>query len=107
MKFSEMILKDKEEIKDINISADFEVNRLRYNSKSVESGDVFFAIKGVKSDGNDYIEEAFSNGAKAAFTDEVIPLRDKRIYKVEDSRKAMAVMSGVYYDNPSEKMTMI
>jgi UDP-N-acetylmuramoyl-L-alanyl-D-glutamate--2,6-diaminopimelate ligase len=106
MKFSEMVLKA-EEIKDIALGPDFEVNKLRYNSKLVESGDIFFALKGLKADGNVYIDEALLKGAKAVFTDEINPLTDIRVYKVEDCRRIMAVMSNIYYDFPSEKMTMV
>src|SRR5436190_11972705 len=107
MKFSEMILKAEKEIGNIDLLKDFEVNKVRYNSKLIEQGDVFFAIKGVKSDGNDYIEDALARGAKAVFTDENNPLNDSRVYKVENARKAMAVASNIYFDFPSMKMKMI
>lgn len=102
-----MIIKAEEEIKDINTVLDFEINKLTYNSNLVEPGDVFFAIRGLNTDGNKYIDDAFSKGAKAVFTDELLLLNDSRIYRVDDSRKAMAVMSNVYYNFPSEKMKVI
>lgn len=37
---------------------------IKTNSKEVKNGDIFVAIKGNTVDGNDYIEEAISNGAK-------------------------------------------
>ena len=36
---------------------------LRINSKEVKENDTFLALKGVKKDGHDYIEEAIKNGA--------------------------------------------
>lgn len=36
---------------------------LRINSKEVKENDTFLALKGVKNDGHDYIEEAIKNGA--------------------------------------------
>jgi len=107
MKFSEMIEKNAE----LNLITeqlfDFEINKLCYNSKLVESGDVFFAIRGFKSDGNKYINDAFDKGAGAAITDQYPDTRDERIHKVDDVRKAMAMMSGAYYGYPSLKLKMI
>src|SRR5437016_1601029 len=107
MKFSEMVLKAEQEIGNLDVISDFEVNGIRYNSSLVGQGDIFFAIKGLKSDGNNYIHDALSKGAKAVFTDDINYMNDSRVHKVEDCRKAMAVMSNIYYDFPSEKMKMI
>ncbi len=107
MRFSEMIVKTEEEIVDFDKSFDFEVNKLCYNSNEVENGDVFFAIKGFKSDGNAFIADAFSKGAKAVITDGEPDIIDSRIYKVKDCRKMMAVMSDVFYGHPSRKMKII
>lgn len=107
MKFSEMILKAEKETGHIDFINDFGINKLRYNSNLAESGDVFFAVKGFKSDGNMFIEEALSKGAKAVITDKAGYPADSRIHKVEDVRKTMAVMSNIYYDYPSKKMKMI
>ena len=86
---------------------DFEVNKLCYNSNLVESGDVFFAIKGFKSDGNKYIQDAFDKGAGAVITEQFPDARDSRIHIVDDVRKNMALMSSAYYGNPSLKLKMI
>src|SRR5205085_102905 len=107
MKFSEMTFKAEEEIRNLDIVKDFNVNKLRYNSKLVEQGDIFFAIKGLKSDGNEYVQDALAKGAKAIFTDELNSTGDSRIFKVENARKTMAAMSNIYYDFPSHKMKMI
>jgi len=107
MKFSEMALKKTEEIMKVGVKHDFEVNKLSYNSNKVESGDIFFAIKGFKTDGNKYINDAISKGAQAVITDMMPEMEDSRLYKVEDVRKTMALMSTEYYGNPSEKMKLI
>uniref|UniRef100_A0A7C5KB32 Mur ligase N-terminal catalytic domain-containing protein n=1 Tax=Thermodesulfobium narugense TaxID=184064 RepID=A0A7C5KB32_9BACT len=43
-----------------------QVYGISYNSKEVKSGYLFFAIKGTKVDGHEFVEEAFKNGAVAA-----------------------------------------
>jgi UDP-N-acetylmuramoyl-L-alanyl-D-glutamate--2,6-diaminopimelate ligase len=107
MKFSEMIVKADDEIIDFDQSFDFEVNKLCYNSNDVEPNDIFFAIKGFKSDGNKYISDAFSRGAKAVFTDSKNDIFDSRIYKIKDCRQMMSIMSNVFYGYPSKKLNLI
>ncbi|MCI0448707.1 MAG: UDP-N-acetylmuramoyl-L-alanyl-D-glutamate--2,6-diaminopimelate ligase [Chlorobi bacterium] len=107
MKFSEMLEFAEAKVTDIESSFDFEVNKLCYNSNNVEPNDIFFAIKGFNSDGNDYISDAFSRGARAVFTDSEPGINDSRIYKVKDCRKIMAVMSNDFFSYPSRKMKII
>lgn len=40
------------------------------DSRTVQPGELFFAIKGANSDGHDYVGAAFENGAAAAVVDE-------------------------------------
>ncbi len=107
MKISEIINKGK-----INISfdadKDFEVNGIAYDSRKIKPGYIFFAINGLKDNGNKYIDEAFKKGAELIFTEETfnrgfIP----QTIKVNNIRKVMALFSKVFYDNPSEKLKLI
>jgi len=52
----------------LNIAFDFEVKGIAIDSREVKEGFVFFALKGEKSDGVDFIESAIKNGAKAIFS---------------------------------------
>ena len=46
-----------------------EVKGISFNSKNIENGYIFIAKKGFSYDGNDYINEAFSNGALCVISD--------------------------------------
>ncbi len=46
-------------VKNINI------NNLSLDSRKVRKGDLFFALKGCKLNGNSFISHSISNGAKA------------------------------------------
>ncbi len=107
MKFSEMITSAEKEIIDLDKSFDFEVNKLCYSSKDIEKNDIFFAIKGYKTDGNKYIPDAINKGAMAVITDGEPDVMDPRIYHVNDCRKTMAQLSSSFYGNPSAKMKMV
>ena len=102
-----MVLKAEKEIAKIEIKTDFEINKLRYDSRLVEPGDVFFAISGFKTDGNKYINEAAGRGARVVFSDQIDSFEGVTVYKVPDCRKAMAALSNANFGYPSEKMKII
>jgi UDP-N-acetylmuramoyl-L-alanyl-D-glutamate--2,6-diaminopimelate ligase len=53
----------------IESNDDREVKGISFNSKNVENGYIFIAKKGFSYDGNNYINEAFSNGALCIISD--------------------------------------
>lgn len=85
------------------------VNKIEFDSRKIESNDVFIALVGTISDGHDYISKAINDGAKAIIC-QVIPnnLVDNVTYiEVENSNKALAFMAANYYDNPSENLKLV
>src|SRR5207302_7929126 len=54
-------------------SSDLEITGLAYNSKSVEPGNLFVAIRGFVHDGHRYADEAVRRGAVAALVDHRVP----------------------------------
>lgn len=45
---------------------------IKTNSKDIKNGDIFIALKGIKNDGHDYIEDAINNGASYIISDKVV-----------------------------------
>ncbi|MGI6066991.1 MAG: Mur ligase domain-containing protein, partial [Bacillota bacterium] len=41
------------------------ITGIQYDSRKIKPGDIFVCIKGLKSDGHDYIPQAVENGAAA------------------------------------------
>jgi len=68
---------------------------LAFNSKKVKKDNIFFAIEGTKFDGNKYIFDAISRGAKIIISKKVIKLNDKNIIFLRDDnpRKLLAKIS--------------
>jgi UDP-N-acetylmuramoyl-L-alanyl-D-glutamate--2,6-diaminopimelate ligase len=97
-----------------NSVKDFTVAGLAYDSRKVNDGFIFFAIKGYKEDGNKYAVKAIESGAKAIVTDfisakefiEEVP-DNVNIIGVDDVRKVMAQMAFAFCGNPSEKIKLI
>ncbi len=68
------------------------VTGVSIDTRTLQPGDLFFAIKGDNSDGHDYVEKAFERGAAAAVVDEAHADALKKLgslYVVRDVLKAM------------------
>ncbi|HVN56877.1 MAG TPA: UDP-N-acetylmuramoyl-L-alanyl-D-glutamate--2,6-diaminopimelate ligase [Bacteroidales bacterium] len=107
-------MKLKEIIKDIEILSprripDAEISGIVFDSRKVEAGSLFVAVKGTRTDGHEYIESAFEKGAAAVIC-EVIPGKSAskdKILKVKDSARALGVAASAFYGNPSSQFTLV
>lgn len=85
---------------------DPEITSVHYRSDQVKPGGLFVAVKGFKTDGHNFIDQAVSIGAAAIVTER--PLHDgATALEVSDSRKALAYIADKFYGCPSEKLTVI
>src|SRR5512139_3408764 len=94
------------------VTHDVEVQRLQYDSRKVQRGDCFVAIRGTDADGHKFIQHAINNGATVVVLEQDDALPDSLCMHagvvkavVSDSRKAMAILSANYYARPSEKLS--
>ena len=71
------------------------------NSKNVKNGNLFFAIKGTRVNGEEYISEAINNGAIAIVVENKIELTDKFqnvvVIKVDCVRSVVGEIAKNYY----------
>ena len=89
-----------------------EINKIEYDSKKIEKGDLFVAIKGYETNGHDYISEAIANGAAAVVVQNDEALRvdiPDGITQIitENTRMTLAELSAKYYDYPASKLRII
>ena len=54
------------------------------DTRKIQEGSIFFALKGSNFNGNDYTQQAFKAGAAYCICDELRPFLDKRIIYVDD-----------------------
>lgn len=90
-------------------NTNIKVNKIEYDSKKINSGDIFVAIKGYADDGNNYIQEAITNGAVAIVLEnnEIIDNANITLVYVENIRIALSLLASKYYDEPSKKLKLI
>lgn len=81
-------------------------NGITDDSRKVKKGYLFVAIKGMASDGHDFIEEAVKNGASRVVGEEDVKGIDNYT-KVKDSREALGTLASEFYGNPSKKLKVI
>ena len=110
MKFKEVF----EHIEYIEIKGnqDIEITNLGSDSRKINYGGLFFAIKGFSLDGTKYIESAVQeHGAIAVVVENDFDMSkciEKITYiKVENIRKTLAECSNNFYHHPSEKLKVI
>ena len=77
------------------------------NSKEVREGYVFVAIKGTQVDGHDFVEEALQRGALYVLVEREVGIKDPRIIKVEDTRKALGELASLFYGEVSKRLKIV
>ena len=57
-------------VKSSTAAEDLEIREVRYDSRAVQAGDLFVAIRGFATDGHQYIDKALEQGAVAVVCEE-------------------------------------
>ena len=85
------------------------VEGLSYDSRKVGKGHLFVAIRGDNFDGNDFIPQAIERGAVAIVSEQkAIPIGSKLSWAIVDNaRRALAIISGNFYNQPSRRLYLI
>ncbi|KOP38146.1 UDP-N-acetylmuramoyl-L-alanyl-D-glutamate--2,6-diaminopimelate ligase [Flavobacterium sp. WLB] len=106
------ILKDilyKVAIESVTGSTEIGIQKIEFDSRKVESNDIFVAIRGSLSDGHDYIEKAIQLGAKAIICDTLPQNIEKEVtyIQVKDTNAALAFIAANYFEDPSSKLKLV
>lgn len=89
--------------------ADPPITGLSYDSRNVTSGHLFFALDGLHTNGNAYIDDAVNRGAVAVVTEIAPdhPLEGITYVVVPSVRQAMSTISARFYGHPSRTLPVI
>ncbi len=83
------------------------VEGIAYHSQQVRKGFLFAAIRGLKTDGHRFIEDALQRGAETILLEEKREIPRATAIFVSNSRKALARVSANFYGNPSSRLKLI
>lgn len=86
-----------------------EISGIQFDSRKVESGNLFVATRGTASDGHTFIPMAIEKEAVAILCEEIPTETVENIayIKVKDSSDALGLSASAWYNFPSEKLTLV
>nr|VFK49083.1 MAG: UDP-N-acetylmuramoyl-L-alanyl-D-glutamate--2,6-diaminopimelate ligase [Candidatus Kentron sp. TC] len=90
-------------------SDDVPIDNIRFDSRRVKKGDLFFALEGVYFDGRRFIAEAIEKGARAVVRGhpaiDVPP--NVSLFTVKDPNAALGIAASNFYASPSRSLTLL
>ena len=102
-------------IEGIKAKGDLEIDikDITNDSRKATKNSMFIAVKGFETDGHSYIKDVVEKGARVVVVEDKSSIKDLldkenlTIIMVPDTRKALAICSCNFYDNPSSKFILV
>lgn len=83
-----------------------DVKGISYNSKTINSHEIFVCLRGEHVDGHDFAQMAFEKGAVALMCEKPLNIEIPQLI-VESSQEMIADLSSCFYHNPSNELNLI
>lgn len=84
------------------------IGAIRQDSRAINKGDVFIAVRGLRVDGHMFIEDAIANGASIVICEESFYTdKDVCVVEVTDTRSLIGPLAQAFKGNPARKLTII
>jgi UDP-N-acetylmuramoyl-L-alanyl-D-glutamate--2,6-diaminopimelate ligase len=84
------------------------VTGIAYDSRHVQPGNVFVALKGEHADGSAFARQAIERGAIAIVSEDAAPQNGAVAWTVvNDARRALALLAAEFFGNPSIGMQVV
>ena len=106
MKLKDLLTK----IKPVEIigNADIDITGINIDSRKIESGHLFVAMRGTQVDGHQFIGKAIEQGAVAVLCETVAEPVDGVTYvKVADCEDCVGPVATAFYGNPTSKLKLV
>ncbi len=95
----------------VDISGDepYAIRNLQQDSRLVKDDDLFIAVRGLRTDGHDFIEDAIFRGASVIVCEEPYYTDDKgvSVIEVEETRPLLGELAQAFHGYPADKLTTI
>ena len=93
-------------------NAEVEITGVNIDSRKIENGHLFVAIKGTQTDGHRFIPKALELGAKAVLCEEMpdeetIGNDGVTYVQVDSTEEAVGPVATVFYGEPSQKLKLV
>lgn len=106
MKLKDLLTK----IKPVEIigSTDIDITGINIDSRKIESGHLFVAMRGTQVDGHQFIAKAIEKGATAILCEEVSePAEGVTYVKVADCEDCVGTVATTFYGDPTSKLKLV
>ena len=106
MKLKDLLTK----IKPVEIigNADVDVTGINIDSRKIESGNLFIAMRGTQVDGHQFIPKAIELGATAVLCEDVAePVEGVTYVKVADCEDCVGPVATTFYGDPTSKLKLV
>lgn len=101
-------------IKDIKCTAicgctDLEISGINIDSRLVEEGNLFVAVRGTQADGHNYIGKAIEKGAQAVVCETMPEEQPENVtfIQVQNSEEIIGKLATTFYGNPTDKLELV
>lgn len=84
-----------------------QVRAVTDDSRSIQPGSVFIAVKGEQVDGHRFISAAMEAGIAGLVSQQPVGRLSVPFVRVDDSRKALGLLASRFYGEPSSQIRMI
>ncbi|MDO5036046.1 MAG: UDP-N-acetylmuramoyl-L-alanyl-D-glutamate--2,6-diaminopimelate ligase [Porphyromonas sp.] len=90
-------------------SCQIDIKKITSDSRQVEPGELFVAIRGTVTDGHTFIPSAIEKGAVAILCEEIPEAQPSGItfVRVEHTDLILGELAANFYDHPSEKLHLV
>ena len=87
---------------------DLDITKVSFDSRQVEPGTLFFAVKGTQTDGHAYIDKAVEQGASAIICEQMPSTMKEGVtyIRVDDSAYVLGIGASNFYGNPSRSLKL-
>jgi UDP-N-acetylmuramoyl-L-alanyl-D-glutamate--2,6-diaminopimelate ligase len=87
---------------------DLSISGICSDSRKVENGNMFVAVRGTTVDGHDYLGDAIERGASTVVCEHVPPdAQSATLIVVPDTAEALGVLLDAWYGHPSSKLALV
>lgn len=97
------------EVIQIQGESTLEIKQIEFDSRKVEAGALFAALKGTQTDGHQFIDKAIERGAAAILVEDwpEQTRQDLTYIQVANSAKALGLISDMFYGQPSRQLKLV
>ncbi len=93
-------------VRQITGPLDRNVESIAYDSRRVQRNGLFVALRGEKTDGHQFIEQAIERGASVIVTEQEVKQPRITSLVVDNTRTALADLAATFYEFPAARLKM-